>query len=117
MNTDKDPYDLNELIQKLEDIRDLKDERLNHPRAFYTLALEIKELKSVKTKEEILEERIESLEDTIKYLVKAIPIKYRKAFWKIGENPYLEAPCNETPVEMVDASGRGSFEGSDSSLA
>lgn len=41
----KEPYVLDELIAKLEDIRDGLDDTLNPARALYTLALEIKLLK------------------------------------------------------------------------
>lgn len=40
-----DKYSLDELIERLENIRDGKEEFLNSPKAFYTLALEIKKLK------------------------------------------------------------------------
>ncbi len=42
---DKTPYDLDYLITKLENIRDGQGSNLNFPRAYYTLALEIKALK------------------------------------------------------------------------
>jgi len=44
--TDNDEYSLDELIKKLEYIRDNSEGFLNYPKAFYILALEIKKLKS-----------------------------------------------------------------------
>lgn len=41
---DKLPYELDDLIDRLESIRDGHSEALNFPRAFYTLALHIKRL-------------------------------------------------------------------------
>ena len=41
----EDIYTLDELIERLENIRDLKDSALNFPKAFLTLAKELRETK------------------------------------------------------------------------
>lgn len=45
MKDDREPYLLEEIIKKCENIRDGVNEGMNYPRAIYTLALEIKYLK------------------------------------------------------------------------
>jgi hypothetical protein len=45
MDTKPEPYDLDELIQILEDIFNEKNPPINPPKAAYTLALEIKKIK------------------------------------------------------------------------
>lgn len=42
---DQDLYELDDLIKRLEDIKYKKEGHLNYPKAFLTLALEIKNLK------------------------------------------------------------------------
>jgi hypothetical protein len=42
---EEDIYDLDELIERLEEIRDGFSSKLNHPKAFLSLATEIKKIK------------------------------------------------------------------------
>lgn len=69
---DKEIYDLDELIEILEDIKNNGEGILNFPKAFYCLAKEIGEIKFY----------LQCLNDLI-------PLKYKKFNPKNGENPFF----------------------------
>lgn len=91
-NENGDIYSLNELISCLEQIRDDGEGLLNFPKAFYCLAKEIEKLSDYQT-----------------FLHELIPLKYKKFFFKEGENPFfslMDFKAHESKQAFEDAKKR-----------
>lgn len=103
ISNEKDVYELEELIEKLEKIKKGENEPINFPKSFYTLSCELQDLKDKTICQ--MAQQLESMQYYIDCLHKIIPKKYKKTFPKEGENPFFSSddfkPQNPQEYEDV----------------